>query len=359
MSNKLSQSTPPSQVQIKPKQKREPRRGPRNLTFANNRLTGSQSALRQTSIPFDLYVAELAGSVGFATTKYSINPGLSSSFTSWLANQAINWEKFDFTECVVYFKSAVSEYAPNGQTGRVILNADYDATDAPPVSKVQAENSAPSIVGKPCENLSLSLSPREMRSSFGKHFVRSGPIPLNADLKAYDVANVNVSTQGCFDTSNIGEIHVRGVVHLFTPVVDAAGSQTANQSVAEFNLSANDTFTTPAEVLPFDESITNNLGIVNTSGTFTMPAGNFLVHLDVVGLSSTTQILTYNLQQNSAAFAIPCTTSCTPGSASPASCSFTRYVSCLAGDTLRVTQVTASGTGTSVGDQTRITFQLV
>lgn len=180
----------------RPRRQRRARNGPRNPTFANSRMTGAQSGLRSVRIPFDLYVAELAGSVAFATTKYPINPGLSSTFTAWLANQAINWEKYDFSQLQLYFKSAVSEYATNGQQGRVILNADYDASDPAPASKVQAENSAPSINGKPCENLTLSLSPKEMKSSFGMHYVRSGAIPPGADIKAYDVGFVNVSTQG-------------------------------------------------------------------------------------------------------------------------------------------------------------------
>lgn len=348
-------------VQNRGRRPQRRRRGQgRNLTFANSKLTGAQSGLRSITIPFDLYVAELAGSTSFATTRYPLNPGLSATFTSWLANQAVNWEKYEFLQLIVYFKSAVSEYATNGQKGRVILNGDYDATDPSPTSKVQAENSAPSINGKPCENLQLAFSPKEMRSSYGMHFIRSGMIPSNADLKAYDVGFCNVSTQGCTDTSNIGEIHMRGVLRLHTPVVEEA----APAVPANFSMWNVGTGVAGEQVIDFDETVVAGIpGIVNSSGSFTMPKGNYLVNADVSLLAEADAVTgVISFLKNGIALSPPQKIEWgSYGTSEKQSYHLTGYISCEADDVITTYFALSGGTGTTatLADCCRIAFQAV
>lgn len=225
----------------------------------------------------DEYLADISGSVGFATATYPVNPGLSTTFP-WLSNIAKNFEKYSVLSLEFYYKRTVSEFATNGQSGKVMMSFDVDAADAPPVSKQQVEDTFPHSDGMPCENISLRIPPQLMNSEVKTHFIRSGGLPGQTDVRLYDVGNFFISTLGCANTSVIGELRVRYRVRLDTPMLAVAAAVPINNTVSFFHvINQASAATNVTSTVTFAVTDTNGCNVVNTAGTFVLPTGNYLV----------------------------------------------------------------------------------
>jgi len=211
------------------------------------------------------------------------NPGQSSTFP-WLNTIAKNYEKYCFRELTFFFKPEVTEYTVNVNTGKVILSADYDASDAPPATKQQQEDVDPHADGMPYQSIALTLDPKEMHLNSVARFVRVGGLPGSSDIKTYDCANFFLSTQGQTANSTIGELHVRYTVELSIPVIEDTVQAPTNNQVSVF---ASTGGSEPAgangvaQTLLLATAVTNGIVAVNTAGSIVPPAGNYL--FDVIG----------------------------------------------------------------------------
>jgi len=200
------------------------------------------------------------------------------------------------------FKREVSEFATAGQTGKVVFSFDTDASDAPPATKQQMEDTDPHNDCMPCENMGLNLEPSILHGPMMvSKFVRPGGLPGATDIKLYDVGNLNVATQGIASNTEVGELHVNYTVVLEKPVLENLAGAPTNNSVSVFTgASVAGAATTVAYQPLFETARFNPLGIVNTAGSFVVPAGNFLVDLSIVNSNSTaaaytTSVTTLNL----------------------------------------------------------------
>jgi hypothetical protein len=227
------------------------------------------------------YIGELSStSTSFSVpTQYPINPGQSSSFP-WLSTIAKNYEKYEFLALQWIYKPEVSQYATNGQTGKILMSVDYDASDAPPQNKQQMEDVVPHSDAMPYQQLKLNCRPKEMHQNSDAKFVRPGNLPANNDIKTYDAGNMFIATSGiATNTGVLGEIHVRYIVKLSIPILEGTTSSSSNNSLTEF------TDTTPLSLTTTVDSIdtflnlvgTNGINVVNTAGVLTVPTGNYLV----------------------------------------------------------------------------------
>jgi len=229
----------------------------------------------------DEEIADIAGTASTSITSFAINPGQVGTFP-FLATIAQRFEKYVFTQLEFYYKREVSEFATAGQTGKVVLSADYDASDAPPTSKQQMMDTDPHVDGMPCENMVLVVDCREAFDN-GPKYVRPGGLPGAADIKTYDIGNLNVGVFGSAGDINVGELHVRYAGYFEKAVLESTTAVPANNSVSLFSDSVATTCTTTvAKTLPLATTVTNGLGIVNTSGSMVPLAGNYLV--DVTGI---------------------------------------------------------------------------
>jgi len=196
---------------------RGPRRG--GALGLGSGVSGATTRRAQV-ISEDEYIGEVAGSVGFAVSQYPCNPGQASTFP-WGNRIAALYEEYDFEMLEFYYKREVSEFATNGQAGKVILSFDYDASDLAPTSKQQVEDTVPHQDGMPCTPIiRLSIDCARLRKNPAK-YVRPGAQPANTDIKTYDCGTLNVSTQGNTNTSTIGELRVRYRCRLSEPVLEA------------------------------------------------------------------------------------------------------------------------------------------
>lgn len=225
----------------------------------------------------DELVASLNGSIAFATNSFVLNPGNATTFP-WFSRIATLYERYKFTELEFYFQHDVSQFAAQGAQGLVILSALYDAASAAPTTKIQIEATDPHVICMPNENAILSLANRGMHPVGEPKFVRSGGVPGATDIKTYDAGTLYATTQGMAGATEVGELHVRYRGLLYDRILDSSAAVApANFSVAEFGANTQTVTTATPAVVLFANSVNNGLLAVNNAGTFTLPAGNYLI----------------------------------------------------------------------------------
>jgi len=258
-------------------------RGGRSFMLAGKGSTRNKMLSRApTVIEEDEYIGAVtvAGQPNFNVVSYSVNIGNATTFP-WGSTIAKNFEKYRFSYCEFYYKREVSEFATNGQVGKVMLSFDNDAADGAPVNKQQVEDTVPHSDGMPSENFALEIPIRELRRLVDGFFVRPAGLPGGTDIKTYDIGNLFVSTQGILNNVEVGELHVRYRCELFIPILEGTTQIPANNQVSVFRSNAvNMAATGNAYTILFATADTNGLGAVNTAGVIVPPAGNYLI--DVV-----------------------------------------------------------------------------
>jgi len=226
-------------------------------------------------------IATVLGSVGFATTQFSINPANATTFP-WLSKIAQLFERFEFEMLSFHFGHDVSGFATQGQTGLVYLSALYDAAAAAPGTVSQIEATDPFVPCMPNQDSCCRLDKKSMHPSNEPKYCLQGNPPGATDIKTYNVGSLFVTTTGMANTSEIGKLRVKYRVRLFDRILDA--SQTAapaNFSVSWFQSTAAQTYTTTVAATALNATATTNgLTIVNTAGSMVPPAGNYIVDFE-------------------------------------------------------------------------------
>jgi hypothetical protein len=273
-----------------------PRPNSMNPTFQRRQqsmLTAKGSSRNRTTnrhemvLEEDEYIGEVTGAstaANFQTTAYSVNIGQSATFPWGAGVVKNNFEKYQFDYIRFYYKRESSEFATAATTGKVMLSFDSDASDPPPSSKQQVEDTDPHADGMPCENIQLDIPAQMLRRMNDGFYIRPAGLPGANDIKTYDVGNLYVSTQGLgANSATVGELHVRYRVRVFFPILENQAGAPANNSVALFQTTTTEPITTatPTNLL-LATATTNGLGVVNTSGSLALPVGNYLVDCGVV-----------------------------------------------------------------------------
>jgi len=245
-----------------------------------------------TNYPFHgrEFIANVVGQTAdYTNVVYPINPGQAGTFP-WLNKEAQLYEKYMFTSLQFSYLTTTNEFQPVA-IGKVILAVDYDASDAPPASKISVEDSEPNSTCAPYENMTMSCKPSDINGSIGWHYVRPAGLPGGNDIKTYDCGNLNVgvSANGADDTT-IGELWVtyRGVFK--DRVLESTTTVPANNSVSVFTSDDGGEVPTSGvltQLLLASTDNINGLGIINTTGSMVPPAGNYLVDFSTTLLSTT------------------------------------------------------------------------
>lgn len=276
------------------KAKRAARRRPRRTRLSRGRgaqrmnpmrnsfPSGNNSRPKRTCfVENDEYIGEILGANSSTVpviAVFPVNPGQSSTFP-WLSEQALQWEKYHFDYLEFYYKPEVSGFATEGQSGKVILMADYDASDPAPTTKQEMEDTDPHVDGMPYEDIMLTLDPYEMFLNSDAKYVRPFGLPGGSDIKTYDAANLNVMTLNNGGTAAVGELHVRYGVTFEVPVLEATKSNApANNQVALLLSTAPEAAVSTVPLnLALATTQTNGIGLVDTAGSIVLPAGNYLI----------------------------------------------------------------------------------
>jgi hypothetical protein len=242
------------------------------------------------------YLGEVAGSVAFAATSYSLNPGLAAVFI-WLSSLAQNFESYLFRKFRLCFETEKS----SSTNGTVMLALDFNAADAAPGSKqalMALHNAVRSEVWHEC----VYNADKADLEKFGKQrFVRTGSLASNLDIKTYDVANMIVATQGCADTTSLGELYLEYDIELITPQAPQAAVSTGVQTITSTSATVNSSwFTTSTTVGPVYANVAGN------TVTFAIP-GVYAVTFSCGSTSGTLTGYGYSSWSGTAAIAAPLT----------------------------------------------------
>ena len=154
-----------SQPQGQPKRKKQKvSRGMKGQIQSSQQLTGKGSTRNafgnKQSFPVEEteYIAEIVPTAfpNFSVQTFPVNPGQGGTFP-WLSNIARNFEKYKFEMLEFIYKREVSEFAANGQAGKVIMAFDPDAADPAFHNKQQMEDNDPHTDCMPCENMVMRV----------------------------------------------------------------------------------------------------------------------------------------------------------------------------------------------------------
>ncbi len=225
--------------------------------------------VRERTVPggreltFREYVQDVLGSVNFAANLFAVQPGLAQLF-AWLSSQAISYQEYEFKSLRFEYTSEKSA----STNGKLMLAFQPDATDAAPASKqemLENEEKATCAVWDGCV---LTVERREALGQ--RRYIRSGALAANLDIKTYDIGQLIVATNGCADTSAIGELWVEYTVVLAVPVISiAAVAKATSLQLTGASPSQTSVFgTTPTLVGGLDATATVNTITFNRAGSY-------------------------------------------------------------------------------------------
>ncbi len=203
------------------------------------------------------YLADIVGSVAFASNSYSVNPGLPGTFP-WLSTLAQNFESYLFHKLSFDFETQKSA----STSGSLMMAIDYDASDAAPQNKQQLMAYHHAVRSAVWDECSFRGDRQDLKKFGVQRYVRSGSLAANLDVKTYDVGTLFVATQGEADTTAIGELYVDYDVELITP-------QSNREAV--ISNSAFITTTAASRAAPFTgtQTIVGGLSVTATGATMT------------------------------------------------------------------------------------------
>lgn len=185
-----------------------------------NRVTKPASQIQPTAggvrISNTEYVSEIFGSVNFNAVAQTIQPGNAVLFP-WLSGIAYLYESYTFEKLSFHFKTEKSA----STNGTILMAVDYDVTDLAPINKQQIMTYSGAVRTQPWANTTLSCPVSDLQK-IKTRYVNTGIVLPNTDPKLYDVGKLFSCTQGCADTSPLGELYVEYVISLRTPQYDPA-----------------------------------------------------------------------------------------------------------------------------------------
>jgi hypothetical protein len=245
----------------------------------------------------ELVGSAVTGSTGFnVTASYALNPGLATSFP-WLSVQAQQFQEYRFRKlCYEYVP-----IAPTSTQGDVTLCVDYDSSNPPPTSEVQASDLSGTIVDSCWKPIMIRLNPSALHAIGPRKFIRSGN--SYGDLKTFDSGNFYLCTENETGTTTIGKLYVSYTVEFFTPFngpyqyTKASGTSSYGLCTSAQTLGSG----VQTNVL-FDTPFCNALNLTLTSGVFTPPAGFYKIEaiLTITDTASETLTIVGNVTKNAA-----------------------------------------------------------
>lgn len=172
----------------------------------------------------DIITSGTAGA--FNIQQFPLNAGQFATFP-WLSTIAQQYEQYCIRGMVFEFKSMSSDAlnSVNTALGSVVLATQYNSVSPPFVNKSQMENHEFSSSFKSsCDGIHAIECARG-ETPVNCLYVRSGPVPLNADARLYDLGQFFIATVGFQGTSvNIGELWCSYDIEFLKPQLPVGGA---------------------------------------------------------------------------------------------------------------------------------------
>lgn len=247
-----------------PRQPRQPRRA--QLVSAVARPTARQEYV---DVPFSEVVATLNSATTFRNQRIIVTP---TSFP-WLGRIATNYERYEFTDLQFKYHPIVSEYANAGSQGEVTLSVEYDVTDQPPTTTIEAQTQQTWIAGLPSRPLLLRPDRRQYSASQPRRF--TGSPPEGTDIHLYYSCSFDASVEGCpTNDVTIGRLHAQGRVRFYGRSTEA---QVQDLNLENYQMVGKNTDSTWVvnNLIEFGDTFHGNPSLVSL-----MPSGWYKVSKD-------------------------------------------------------------------------------
>jgi hypothetical protein len=169
------------------------------------------------------FLSTLQSSVEFTNHRYSINPGLISTFP-WLSSIAMGFQKWKINGLIFYFKSTAANMvaSTDNSLGAVMGVTQYNAYDPAPIEMSGFLNTAGAMEDKPSRDCVFPVECDRFHSLYPTYFVRSEYVA--DDIAKYDPGVFNLATIGAQAASTVGQLWVAYDVTLLQPIPVAVGS---------------------------------------------------------------------------------------------------------------------------------------
>lgn len=194
---------------------------------------------------------------------YAINPGVDETF-SWLSNIAVNWERYKFHRLKFSYKTRL----PSSSAGSIMMAPDYDSADGPPVDELTLLSYGQAKDCSVWKDLEIVCDPKGLAGGRNDHFVRSGQLAPNLDVKTYDCGNFWIATDVVSGTS-FGKLFVEYDVEFFNPQLPYSGDPLIGTS--QFNGGGTMTAAKPFGTAPVTNVLSNVGTMLGTATNNTVP----------------------------------------------------------------------------------------
>lgn len=169
----------------------------------------------------------------FAPQRFSINPGLMTAFP-WLSALAKNYSSYELKQCVVSYKSLVTQsVTDDGRTGTVAMAFQGNSYECEFDSMREMIQTHGSATSKTTDNLVLGVECNPAKTPLSDHkFLRHQDIPSGRDPNDFDHGVLTVATSDCpakMVGQRLGEIWITYTVTLYRPKVEVGTGSTIAQ----------------------------------------------------------------------------------------------------------------------------------
>lgn len=188
--------------------------------------------------------ATAAGTSGFQLTKFSLNPGLETTFP-FLAQIANNFELYDFVGLMFIYKPTSGEFGNNNSNslGKVVLCTNYDPAAPSFSNSVVMENYDYANSCRPCDMAYHGVETNPSQRSTQMLYTRNGTV--SRDLIFTDIGSFFIATEGvpfsAAGTQQIGELWVSYGIKLSRARLFDAIGQNNNYFIANGGTNATGT----------------------------------------------------------------------------------------------------------------------
>lgn len=272
---------------------------------------------------------------------YPVNPGLSSTFP-WMYMSALAFNMYKFRKLRIHYKNSTS----TNNTGVVVIGFNPDPNDIAPATLAQIENYETRVRVATWEDSYVDV-PKEDLARLKKFFVRSSIVP--GEIGTYDLGTIFIGVSGNnSNTATLGEVWLEYILDMYAPITAVQQAPYAKANSIYTQSTSVPVGSGSAVTIPWNVTLANPMGLVNTAGSFTGITGALIVYTQVT--IGTTAFTSGNLSiVKNGATAI---TAVYPGPQPTAASGFSSmnvegYVVLLPTDVLTVT-VTLTGNGSAV-----------
>lgn len=163
------------------------------------------------------YLTDVSSSIGFASTTYSLNPGIATTFP-YLSKIAQNFETYKIHGMIFYLNTSSANAIASTNTALGVWGAvtQYDPTEAAFSTKQQCENYVGCQSSVPSNSLIHGVECKPKSNVLDQLYVRTTTVGAE-DLKFYDHGKTQIFTSGSQSVSTIGELWISYDIEFFKP----------------------------------------------------------------------------------------------------------------------------------------------